>query len=425
MQGTCCRSISDRHVNNPAPARDVIAVVEQEVSGAAAEADVRAAAAGVPASSNSSSSSQEPKYKALLAIILKLIEQEQQQQQEQQEQQKLQQQEEQQQQQPARWQRLEAFLRAQPTATSIPFIGWLADLEAGASGAYKAQLAQLCEVLVVLREQQDREGQEALYADTLALLSGGDEQALALMSADPKQYALALAEGMTGQPLQLQGYGPAYDALLQVAPAAALTPEAVAAGHQMAEELAADLTSRRKSTVAAMLGRVQLDSLSQEQQAALLGPSPAARILDLLLSMPSSGDRLALLPDCFTPPPQPSEPEATAAAAAAAAAAGGGVEEEGETDELWCTPMQLLNEIDRRLNAAAAGEQPAGSSAVQALPAGNSSSSSSNAQAAALEAPGDAGSEEAGLFGEELAAALQELREHIQQQWLESLPTTS
>jgi hypothetical protein len=74
---------------------------------------------------------------ALLAIILKLIEQEQQQQQEQQEQQeqqKLQQQAQQQQQQPARWQRLEAFLRAQPAATSIPFIGWLADLEAGASG---------------------------------------------------------------------------------------------------------------------------------------------------------------------------------------------------------------------------------------------------------------------------------------------------
>jgi len=31
-------------------------------------------------------------------------------------------------------------------------------------------------VLVVLREQQDREGQEALYAHTLRLLSGGDQQ---------------------------------------------------------------------------------------------------------------------------------------------------------------------------------------------------------------------------------------------------------
>jgi hypothetical protein len=36
------------------------------------------------------------------------------------------------------------------------------------------------------------------------------------MSAEPRQYALALAEGVTGQPLALQGYGMAYDMLLQV-----------------------------------------------------------------------------------------------------------------------------------------------------------------------------------------------------------------
>jgi hypothetical protein len=38
------------------------------------------------------------------------------------------------------------------------------------------QLGALCEALVMFREQQDREGQEALYRDTLRLLSGGDEQ---------------------------------------------------------------------------------------------------------------------------------------------------------------------------------------------------------------------------------------------------------
>jgi hypothetical protein len=56
------------------------------------------------------------------------------------------------------------------------------------------------------------------------------------MSADPRQYSLALAEGLTGQPLVLQGYGAAYDALLQVAPAAALTPEAVAKGHALVSD---------------------------------------------------------------------------------------------------------------------------------------------------------------------------------------------
>jgi hypothetical protein len=58
-------------------------------------------------------------------------------------------------------------------------------------------------------------------------------QALAVISSDPRQYALKLSEAMTGQPLQLQGYSPAYDALLQVAPAAALTPEAIAKGHEL------------------------------------------------------------------------------------------------------------------------------------------------------------------------------------------------
>jgi hypothetical protein len=56
------------------------------------------------------------------------------------------------------------------------------------------------------------------------------------MSSDPRQYSLALAEGLTGQPLVLQGYGAAYDALLQVAPAAALTPEAVAKGHALVSD---------------------------------------------------------------------------------------------------------------------------------------------------------------------------------------------
>lgn len=59
------------------------------------------------------------------------------------------------------------------------------------------------------------------------------------MSAEPRAYALALAEGVTGQALVLQGYGPAVDALLQVAPPAALTPEAVAQGHTLVSAAAA------------------------------------------------------------------------------------------------------------------------------------------------------------------------------------------
>jgi hypothetical protein len=52
---------------------------------------------------------------------------------------------------------------------------------AACAGASKAQLGALCEALVVFREQQDREAQEALYRDTLRLLSGGDEQVRLLL----------------------------------------------------------------------------------------------------------------------------------------------------------------------------------------------------------------------------------------------------
>lgn len=187
--------------------------------------------------------------------------------------------------------------------------------------------------------------------------------------------------------------------------------------HTKADELSADLSSRRKSTVAAMLGRVQLDNLTEQQQAALMGPSPAARILDLLLSMQDSSDRLALLPDCFTPPPPP-PPAAPQDAPDAAAAAAGEGDDGSETDELWCTPMQLMNEILSRLNTlaraatAAAAETTADEQA--ALPPGGSTSSSR--QPPALP-PSDGG-----VCGAELVDALQELQQHIQEQWLESLP---
>jgi hypothetical protein len=66
---------------------------------------------------------------------LKLSQPKQQQQQDQQQDQEAEPQQQQQQQQ------LEAFLRAQPVSTSVPFIAWLADLEAAATGAQDTAIA--------------------------------------------------------------------------------------------------------------------------------------------------------------------------------------------------------------------------------------------------------------------------------------------
>jgi len=68
--------------------------------------------------------------------------------------------------------KLEAFVRARPEPTSIAFISWLADLEAGApQGPEKVQLGVLCGWLVALRDLMEREAQEEVYAATLAALS--------------------------------------------------------------------------------------------------------------------------------------------------------------------------------------------------------------------------------------------------------------
>jgi hypothetical protein len=95
----------------------------------------------------------------------------------------------------------------------------------------------------------------------------------------------------------------------------------------------------------------------------------------MLLTLPSEEDRIDLLPDCFTPPldqdaeggggqgtHQHSFEEVSGMQGGA-----GGVEEETEadSDELWCTPAQLLNELDARLRQMVERSGPAGGEGEQ------------------------------------------------------------
>ncbi|KAG2502226.1 hypothetical protein HYH03_000712 [Edaphochlamys debaryana] len=312
-------------------------------------------------------------------------------------------------------QQLHGFLRAQPDVVSIPFISWVAEQEADAVGEQKRVLAGICEELVTFREQLEEERMDALYADSLAALTDGAaeprEAALALASS-PERYANALAERVTGVPVATEGFDPVYDALLKVVPPAALTPEGVRQGHERAKELGEDLRARRKRSVAAMIGRAQL---TPEQADKLLAGSNASRILDMLLALPSSEDRVACLPDCFTPPEQPEAPPQPASAdeelstgAAGAGGAGRGTAASmsapspvSEAEELvWCTPSQLLVELDSRLQRLTGeGVRPPPGPAPQGL----------------LGTGGPA------LTGEALLAELRQLREEVRQRWLDTL----
>ncbi|GLC36716.1 hypothetical protein PLESTB_000790400 [Pleodorina starrii] len=309
-------------------------------------------------------------------------------------------------------QQLHNFLTAKPEAVSIPFLSWLADQEANAVGEQKMVLAGICEELVRLREQLESDRMGELYAATLVSLTEADPGAAALaLAAKPEQYAAKLAQRVTGSPVVTDGFDPVYDILLKVAPPAALTPEGVAKGHEQARELAVDLRARRKRSVQSMIGRAQL---TPEQADKLLAGSNASRILDMLLTLPSSADRLACLPDCFQPPDDD--------AAAAAAAAAGGADADGESDGdgrspaamaapslesdaeelVWCTPSQLLVELEARLQRLEGrGPRPA--------PVGE-------AGPQLLAAPGVHS-----LTGEALLGELRLLREEVRRRWLDSL----
>jgi hypothetical protein len=146
------------------------------------------------------------------------------------------------------------------------------------------------------------------------------------------------------------------------------------------------MRARRRRSFAAVVGRLRISS--PEQEAALLAPSAASRILELLLGLSSEGEREALLPDCFTPPPE----------------GGSAAAEDAETDELWCTPLQLLNEIDARVR-----------DVVEARGGGGFIRLRQGEQAAL-------GGGSHGLSGGAYEAALRHLRAAVAERWLDTLP---
>jgi len=194
--------------------------------------------------------------------------------------------------------------------------------------------------------------------------------------------------------------------------------------NQQAAELAEDMRTRRRRSFAAVVGRLRIQS--PEQEAALLAPSAAARILDLLLSLPTQQEREELLPDCFTPPPAENEQPASTSSSSggdssssggggrsSSGGGGSGVVEGEETDELWCTPLQLLNEIDARAQEV---EQSG-----RAANVGGGEGGGAPSQRPQQQMLGGGGQ---GLTGEAYFAALSHLREAVSVRWMESLPRT-
>ena len=113
----------------------------------------------------------------------------------------------------------------------MPFLLWMADLEAASEGQEKVLLGLICDKLVMAREREDETQMDDLYSGMLDLLAGGvaragstagnededeatvisleaiqerRERSLTLLSANPELYAIELSQRLTGAPLLVQ-----------------------------------------------------------------------------------------------------------------------------------------------------------------------------------------------------------------------------
>lgn len=251
---------------------------------------------------------------------------------------------------------LDHFLHSRPEPTSISFLSWLADQ----ATLQESGLEPLCEYLVLWRERREEERMDELYSSSLesllddvsrpdddgheALVEHDKERLRTLLVNNPDLMAAQLAEKLTGEPVLSSGVfeDPVLELALQSSPfPASLSPEGVKRSHSAASELALDLATRRKRAVTSMIGRAKLTS---EQADSLMAGTAASRILRMILSLPQR-DMIDSLPDCFTPP-----------------SADNSIANEEDTEELcWCTPAQLLSEIEAQIksvNGKGGGSKP-------------------------------------------------------------------
>ena len=250
---------------------------------------------------------------------------------------------------------LDSFLKSRPEPTSIGFLSWLSDQVSSNEGT----LEPLIEYLVLWRERREEERLDELYHSTLesilddvsnsqdkdmmanALVQNDRERMRELLTSNPELLSAAVAEKVTGEVCISSGMfeDPVHELILQTSPfPASLSPEGVRISHAAAAELASDLSSRRKRSVTSMIGRAKLTS---EQADALMAGTAASRILKMILFLPTQEEMISCLPDCFTPPD-----------------AGQCSEDVGDTEELWCTPAQLLSEIEVQIRSLKSEGEP-------------------------------------------------------------------
>jgi hypothetical protein len=160
-----------------------------------------------------------------------------------------------------------------------------------------------------------------------------------------------------------------------------LSAQGLALLQQQAAALEAVVGTARAKSLTEIIGRKRVDSPLEAHR--LLASDAAGRILEVLLSIETREDRAAMLPDAFAPPDVLGEGDESGYTS------GSGAEDD---DELYTTPLQLLQAIDLQL---ARSRQGGGAAETAGLLAG-------------------AG---AGLAAGEYDVALRALREDVLSYW--------
>lgn len=222
---------------------------------------------------------------------------------------------------------LESWVADNRDQVTISFLGWVAEMEAAASGTEQERLWDLGSRLMALREGFTPVAAASLSQDLAAASAAQQSQSQPLSTA-----------------LEVAGPAPLGDAVRRNA-ALGLSVEGMELLEQQAAALEATMGSQRAQALTEILGRKQMKK--PEEANTLLAADAAGRILEVLVQIDNREDRAAMLPEAFTPP-------APLGGHNPANAGNGSLDVENEDDEedLYTTPLQLLQSVDLWLQRA-------------------------------------------------------------------------
>ncbi|KAG7668106.1 hypothetical protein Ndes2526B_g03399 [Nannochloris sp. 'desiccata'] len=270
---------------------------------------------------------------------------------------------------------LESWVAQNREQLTISFLSWVAEEEAAApAGLEQERLWDLGSRLMALREGLTPVSAKHLSKD------------LALAATQTNKVAIKATGSMVAAGASSS---PALAEAVRHNAALGLSLEGMELLEQQASALEATMGTQRAQALTEIIGRKEMTIVPPRETSNPLAADAAGRILEVLLQIDNREDRSAMLPEAFTPPRDEVYENQEE-------------EEENEQEELYTTPLQLLQAVDLWLHRAQSAPPPS----TPYLDAVDPSSSTLLIAGYSL-----------GLDSDQLVRVLQELREDILGAW--------